>query len=127
MDSPPDAGTCSRAVARAAHARRQRARNDPRHIHLTPAALEERIVGIAALPRRGKDGWWLVGHVLDSLDDADGEFDVWYLPAERGAPRLGISSRPAPPPVEPPRPAERYFCGLRLQWIDVGEPVEAPD
>ena len=32
-------------------------------------------------PRGGRDGWWLVGRVLD--ERADAEFSVWYLPGPR--------------------------------------------
>lgn len=120
MDSPPVLDVCSRAVARAARARRQRAHDDPRTAHLTPAALAERIVGIATVPRRGRDGWWLVRHVIDTLDPEGGEFDVWYRAGDAAPPRLGLArQRQGTTPAPPPTPA-RYFCGLRLRWVDAG-------
>ena len=91
------------AVAKAVAARRARHRADPLHAGLTTAAIAERVTGITLPPRGGRDGWWLVGRVLDELVDA--EFSVWYMPGPR---RIGLSQRdrpvtstPAPPSTDP--------------------------
>ena len=76
------------AVAKAVNARRARHAADPVHAALSPADLAERVTGITLPPRAGRDGWWLVGRVLDEL--ADAEFSVWYLPGPR---RVGFSRR----------------------------------
>ena len=76
------------AVVKAVNARCDRHRADPAHSALTTAAIAERVTGITLPPRAGRDGWWLVGRVLDELVDA--EFSVWYLPGPR---RIGLSQR----------------------------------
>ena len=114
------------AVVKAVAARRARHRADPTHAGLTKAAIAERVTGITLPPRAGRDGWWLVGRVLDELVDA--EFSVWYMPGPR---RIGLSRRerpvtslPAPPPDRP-----YYYDGLRRKWIDAatGAAIADPD
>ena len=87
------------AVVKAVAARRARHRADPAHTGLTTAAIAERVTGITLPPRGGRDGWWLVGRVLDELVDA--EFSVWYMPGPR---RIGLSrrDRPVTPTPAPP-------------------------
>jgi hypothetical protein len=103
------------AVVKAVASRRARHRADPTYTGLTTAAIAERVTGITLPPRSGRDGWWLVGRVLDELVDA--EFSVWYVPGPR---RIGLSRRdrtvtPAPaPPLDRPY----YYDGLRRKWID---------
>jgi hypothetical protein len=113
------------AVAKGLAARRARHRADPRHAGLTTGAIAERVTGITLPPRPGHDGWWLVGRVLDELEDA--EFSVWYIP---GARRIGISRREQPAFVAPTPPTNNpyYYDGLRRKWIDAatGEIVSDP-
>jgi hypothetical protein len=103
------------AVVKAVAARRARHRADPTHTGLTTAAIAERVTGITLPPRVGRDGWWLVGRVLDELVDA--EFSVWYMP---GARRIGLSQRDRPVASPPAPPLDRpyYYDGLRRKWID---------
>ena len=103
------------AVVKAVAARRARHRADPTHAGLTTAAIAERVTGITLPPRSGRDGWWLVGRVLDELVDA--EFSVWYMPGPR---RIGLSRRDRPVASTPAPPLDRpyYYDGLRRKWID---------
>ena len=103
------------AVVKAVAARRARHRADPTHTGLTTAAIAERVTGITLPPRSGRDGWWLVGRVLDELMDA--EFSVWYMPGPR---RIGLSQRDRPVTSTPTTPLNRsyYYDGLRRKWID---------
>jgi hypothetical protein len=103
------------AVVKAVAARRARHRADPDHTGLTTAAIAERVTGITLPPRGGRDGWWLVGRVLDELVDA--EFSVWYMPGPR---RIGLSQRDRPVTSLPTPPLDRpyYYDGLRRKWID---------
>jgi hypothetical protein len=78
-DSPVSSDIAS-VVARAAAARRHRHRANPRHYLLTNAAIADLVTGFACQPRQAKNGWWLVGHVLDGI--ADAEFEVWYIPGD---------------------------------------------
>lgn len=121
-DQSPTREDCVRAVARAAGARRERHRTDPRFAHVTSAALIERVFGLLGFPQRTRGDWWHVGYVIDEL--ADAEFDVWFVP---GAYRLGVSVRPIPEPKIPPQP-DVIFDGERLAWIDrvTRKPVPAP-
>ena len=114
------------AVVKAVAARRARHRADPTHSGLTTAAIAERVTGITLPPRAGRDGWWLVGRVLDELEDA--EFSVWFDPQRR---RIGLSRRERPvtslPAPQPDRPY--YYDGLRRKWIDAatGAAIADPD
>ena len=103
------------AVVKAVAARRARHRVDPTHTGLTTAAIAERVTGITLPPRSGRDGWWLVGRVLDELVDA--EFSVWYMPGPR---RIGLSrrDRAITPMPAPPLDRPHYYDGLRRKWID---------
>jgi hypothetical protein len=73
------------------------------------------VTGITLPPRGGRDGWWLVGRVLDELVEA--EFSVWYMPGSR---RIGLSrrDRPLTPMPAPPLDRPYYYDGLRRKWID---------
>src|ERR687894_176923 len=103
------------AVVKAVAVRGARHRADPTHTGLTTAAIAERVTGITLPPRSGRDGWWLVGRVLDELVDA--EFSVWYMPDPR---RIGLSRRDRPVTSTPTPPLDRpyYYDGLRRKWID---------
>jgi hypothetical protein len=103
------------AVVKAVAARRSRHRANPAHTGLTTAAIAERVTGITLPPRAGRDGWWLVGRVLDELVEA--EFSVWYMPGPR---RIGLSRRDRPRTSPPAPPLDRpyYYDGLRRKWID---------
>ena len=101
-DPYPTIEESSTAVVKAVAARRARHRADPTYTGLTTAAIAERVTGITLPPRGGRDGWWLVGRVLDELVEA--EFSVWYMPGPR---RIGLSrrDRPLTPTPAPPRQA----------------------
>ena len=122
-DPCPSLDESALAVVKAVSARRARHRADPTYAGLTTAAIAERVVGITLPPRRGRDEWWLVGRVLDEVEDA--EFSVWYIPAAR---RIGLSRRERP--VLPPPPANDnpyYYDGLRRKWIDAQTGEVIPD
>ena len=114
-DSYPTLEESAIAVVKAVAARRARHRADPTYTGLTTAAIAERVTGITLPPRSGRDGWWLVGRVLDELLDA--EFSVWYMPGPR---RIGLSRRDRAVPATPAPPLDRpyYYDGLRRKWID---------
>ena len=114
-DPYPTIEESATAVVKAVAARRARHRADPTHTGLTTAAIAERVTGITLPPRVGRDGWWLVGRVLDEL--ADAEFSVWYMPGPR---RIGLSRRDRPLTSPPALPVDRpyYYDGLRRKWID---------
>ena len=114
-DPYPSIEESSTAVVKAVAARRARHRADPAHTGLTTAAIAERVTGITLPPRGGRDGWWLVGRVLDELVEA--EFSVWYMPGSR---RIGLSrrDRPLTPMPAPPLDRPYYYDGLRRKWID---------
>ncbi len=114
-DPCPSIQESAEAVVKAVAARRARHRADPVHTNLTAAAIAERVTGITLPPRGGREGWWLVGRVLDEL--ADAEFSVWYMPGPR---RIGLSQRgrPVVATPEPPRDRPYYYDGLRRKWID---------
>ena len=122
---PSIEGSCI-AVVKAVAARRARHRADPTHTGLTTAAIAERVTGITLPPRAGRDGWWLVGRVLDELVDA--EFSVWYMPGSR---RIGLSrrERPVTSTLAPPLDRPYYYDGLRRKWIDAatGAVIADPD
>ncbi len=112
-------------VVKAVAARRARHRADPAHTGLTTSAIAERVTGITLPPCRGREGWWLVGRVLDEIDDAD--FSVWFVPESR---RIGLSRRDRPVPIAPTPPVDSpyYYDGLRRKWIDAvtGEVIVDP-
>jgi len=114
-DSGPTIDESALAVVKAVAARRARHRGDPAQAGLTTSAIAERVTGLTLPPRRGRDGWWLVGRVLDELDDA--EFSVWYVPEAR---RIGLSRRERPAVIapEPTANSPYYYDGLRRKWID---------
>ena len=114
-DSRPTIEESILVVVKAVAARRARHRADPAQVGLTAGAIAERVTGITLPPRSGRDGWWLVGRVLDEI--ADAEFSVWYMPGPR---RIGLSRRDRPAAVSPTPPVDRpyYYDGLRRKWID---------
>jgi hypothetical protein len=124
-DPSPTIEESAQAVAKGLARQRACHRADPHHAGLTNGAIAERVTGITLPPRRGRDGWWLVGRVLDELEDA--EFSVWYIP---GARRIGLSRRERPAFVAPTPPTNNpyYYDGLRRKWIDAasGEIVTDP-
>ena len=111
-------------VVKAVASRRARHRADPAQAGLTPSAIAERVTGITLPPRRGDGGWWLVGRVLDEIEDAD--FSVWYIPEAR---RIGLSRRDRPVLVTPTPPLDNpyYYDGLRRKWIDTTTGEVVPD
>jgi hypothetical protein len=121
----PSIDECVLVVVKAVAARRARHRADPAHAGLTASAIAERVTGITLPPRPGRDGWWLVGRVLDELEDA--EFSVWFIPAAR---RIGLSRRDRPATIAPTPPVDSpyYYDGLRRKWIDAatGEIIADP-
>ena len=112
------------AVVKAVASRRDRHRRNPDHAGLTTSAIAERVTGIMLPPRPGNEGWWLIGRVLDELEEA--EYSVWYLPESR---RIGISKRPQPPAAapSPPRNNPYYYDGMRRKWIDAATGEALPD
>jgi hypothetical protein len=114
-DPCPSIQESAEAVVKAVAARRARHRADPAQSRLTMGAIAERVTGIPLPPRSGRDGWWLVGRVLDELVDT--EFSVWYMPGPR---RIGLSQRERPAGAAPTPPLDRpyYYDGLRRKWID---------
>jgi hypothetical protein len=125
-DPRPTVEESALAVVKAVAARRAKHRGDPRQARLTAAAIAERVTGITLPPRPGRDGWWLVGRVLDEI--VEGEFSVWCIPSAR---RIGISRRERPPVVTrtPPTSIPYYYDGLRRKWIDAvtGEILPEPE
>jgi hypothetical protein len=121
VETNPSEEECSRAVARVVTARRSNVRADPRYTHYTDNAIAERITGVPSEPRRGRRGWWLVGRVLDDFLETDPEFDVWYRVERSGKRRLVTSQKMRPNVPDPPKRLKRYFCGLRLRWIEVDD------
>jgi hypothetical protein len=124
--SAPSIDESSLAVGKAVASRRARHRADPAQARLTASAIIERVTGITMPPRDGRDGWWLVGRVLDDIEDV--EFSVWYIPETR---RIGLSRRERPAVIAPSPPIGMpfYYDGLRRKWIDslTGEVVAGPD
>ena len=126
IDPCPTIQESAEAVVKAVAARRARHRADPVHTGLTAGAIAERVTGITLPPRGGREGWWLVGRVLDEL--ADAEFSVWFMPGPR---RIGLSRRDRPVAAIPAPPLDRpyYYDGLRRKWIDAatGAVIADPD
>lgn len=125
-DSVPTVQECVTVVVKAVAARRARHRDDPGCAGLTSGAIAERVTGITLPPRAAKDGWWLVGRVLDEIEET--EYSVWCMPVAR---RIGISRRekPAAALPAPPIATPFYYDGLRRKWIDslTGEVVADPN
>jgi len=125
-DSYPTLEESVLVVVKAVAARRARHRADPTYAMLTVSAIAERVTGITLPPRQGREDWWLVGRVLDEIDDVD--FSVWYIPESR---RIGLSRRERPVLVtsKPPFDNPYYYDGLRRKWIDAatGEVVADPN
>jgi hypothetical protein len=124
-DPYPSIEESATAVAKVVATRRARYRANPDHGALTPSAIAERVTGVTVPPRAGRDGWWLVGRVLDELEET--EFSVWYIP---GARRIGLSRRNRPVVIAPPPSGSAYYYdGLRHKWIDAitGEVVADPN
>jgi hypothetical protein len=123
--SSPTLDESALAVVKAVAARRDRHRRDPARAGLTKSAIAERVTGITLPPRAGRDDWWLVGRVLDDLEDV--EFSVWFMPETR---RIGLSRRERPTIIAPSPPTDipYYYDGLRRKWIDsvTGEVVAGP-
>ena len=121
----PASDVCSEAVAKALASIRARHRENPDLAHMTSSAISERVTALTLPPRPARDDWWLVGRVLDEIEDA--EFSVWLIPAER---RIGITRREQPTVVAPATPLHMpyYYDGLRKRWIDslTGEVVAGP-
>jgi hypothetical protein len=120
----PTIEECTTAVAKAVGARRGRHRADPGCAWMSNNAIAERVTGITIPPRPGRDGWWLVGRVLDDIEDV--EFSVWYLATPR---RIGLTRRERPAVIAPTPPETPfYYDGLRRKWIDAktGEIVAEP-
>ena len=66
----PDKPTIAYAITRAATLRRWRYQNDDRYRHFTEAAMLEQVCGVPDTPRDEGDGWWLVGKVMDVIENA---------------------------------------------------------
>jgi hypothetical protein len=111
-------------VARATAARRNRHRANPDYQHFTPAAIAERVVGLSCFARQSRDGWWMVGHIFDQLDDV--ELDVWFDPERR---RIGVSPCKRVAVSLPPAPPDTpiVFDGERMKWIDRETRQVVPD
>lgn len=91
-DGSPTMEESALAVVKAVASRRARHRANPANAQMTVSAIAERVTGMAVPPRAGRDQWWLVGRVLDDIDDA--EYSVWFVPGSR---RIGLSKRERPP------------------------------
>ena len=88
-DGSPSLEESALAVVKAVASRRARHRANPANAQMTASAIAERVTGIALPPRAGRDQWWLVGRVLDDIDDA--EFSVWFVPESR---RVSLALQP---------------------------------
>lgn len=122
---PPPAELCAEVVAKVVASLRLKRREDPANAHMTNSAIAERISGLTVPPRPAQDRWWLVGRVLDEIDDV--EFSVWFIPETR---RIGYTRRLQPTVVAPVTSLNMpyYYDGLRKRWIDslTGEFVPGP-
>ena len=121
----PSIDLCTEAVAKALASIRGKHRDNLDLAHMTNSAIAERVTGITMPPRQARDDWWLVGRVLDLIEDV--EFSVWFVPEPR---RIGISKRERPTVIAPATPMNMpyYYDGLRKRWIDsvTGEVVAGP-
>ncbi|MDQ2651512.1 MAG: hypothetical protein M3Z20_00585 [Chloroflexota bacterium] len=126
----PEAGPapdlCTEAVAKALASIRAKHRGNPDLAHMTRSAIAERVTALTMPPRPARGDWWLVGRVLDEIEDV--EFSVWFIPEAR---RIGITRREQPTVIAPATPLHMpyYYDGLRKRWIDslTGEVVPGPD
>ena len=117
---------CTEAVAKALASVRGKHRANPDFAHMTRSAIAERVTALTLPPRPASGDWWLVGRVLDEIEDV--EFSVWFIPGER---RIGITRREQPTVIAPATPLNMpyYYDGLRKRWIDslTGEIVPGPE
>jgi hypothetical protein len=122
----PVPDVCTEAVAKALASVRANHRGNPDLAHMTRSAIAERVTALTLPPRPASGDWWLVGRVLDEIEDV--EFSVWFIPEER---RIGITRREKPTVIAPATPLNMpyYYDGLRKRWIDslTGEIVPGPD
>jgi hypothetical protein len=122
----PAPDLCTEAVAKALASVRSKHIANPDLAHMTRSAIVERVTALTLPPRPASANWWLVGRVLDEIDDV--EFSVWFIPEER---RIGITRRAQPTVIAPATPLNMpyYYDGLRKRWIDslTGEIVPGPD
>lgn len=112
----PSSAACAAAVQRATTRHAAQYRDDPAQ-RLSVAAIAERVTGVPARPTRGRDGWWCVGLIQDTI--ADMELAVWYREAAPGRARgLGLSERPRSdaPPAAPS--FSRFYNDGQHGWID---------
>ena len=65
----PASDVCSEAVAKALASIRARHRENPDLAHMTSSAISERVTALTLPPRPARDDWWLVGRVLDEIED----------------------------------------------------------
>ncbi|MCA9862924.1 MAG: hypothetical protein KC432_07885 [Thermomicrobiales bacterium] len=126
LQSGPASDVCTDAVARALASVRAKHRSNPDLAHMTGSAVAERVTALTLPPRPARGDWWLVGRVLDEIEEV--EFSVWFIPATR---RIGITRREQPTVIAPAAPLNMpcYYDGLRRNWIDslTGEVVPGPD
>jgi hypothetical protein len=78
------------AVSRAVAARRERHRPYIFLHDLDERLLDAVVVGMPAPLSRGKDGWWLVGYVLDGI--AGETFEVWLSSGCRNLSTTGVAA-----------------------------------
>lgn len=98
----PSAVECDEAVTRARDARLAAYRGSQALMHMTDAALQERLTGFPLPdPERANEGWWRVGTIVDQIEDK--EYDVWYQPPVPR--RLAVSERVRPTVEEKSPPA----------------------
>ena len=83
---------CTEAVAKALASIRGKHRANHDLAHMTRGAIAERVTALTLPPRPASGDWWLVGRVLDEIEDV--EFSVWFIPEER---RIGITRRSSLP------------------------------
>ena len=117
VEPTPSSAAVVAAVARAAQHRRTVTGADPTFAHVSPAALEERVVALPGRPEPAAGGWWRVGLVVDEL--IGDELPVWLHPAT-GRVRTQRPARRRPPTRRsrwrwPPRstPRRRPAVGFR--------------
>lgn len=124
--SGPAHDLCTEAVAKALASIRGKHRANPDLAHMTASAIAERVSALTLPPRPARGDWWLVGRVLDEIEDV--EFSVWFIPEAR---RIGITRRERPVVIAPSTPLNMpyYYDGLRKRWIDslTGAIVQGPD
>lgn len=84
------------AVAKAVAYRRATLHAQATERLLPVPPIAERVRGRALPAREGRDGWWLVGEVIDEIEAC--EFTVWLRQEAR---RIGLARREAPTSVGP--------------------------